>query len=243
MTKINEALQNLGLTEKQAIIYTNLLQLGKTTAYKIAQKSGLKRPTVYVILDELRLKGLVTKIPYPKKQIYTAKHPKEFIQEVQDKLNKAVSTLPELLALTKSEDKPSVMYFDGVNGIQELLNSGLDKLENNELVGFYAHIEDIKDDVIKIFEGYNRKLKNMKIAVRGIAPEHQSLKLYREKDAEYHRNVKIVPFNTYSSDISIDIGPDFVRILMFKNLQGILIENKSLALAMKQIFEMQWSNS
>lgn len=111
MTKYEEALQGLGLNQKEALIYVSLLQLGKATAYKIAQKSGLKKPTVYVILEELRQKGLVLKIPYPKKQIYSAKHPQELIHEAEERLKRVNSALPELLALTQNEDKAQCHVF------------------------------------------------------------------------------------------------------------------------------------
>src|SRR3989344_606032 len=242
MTKTEEALKNLGLNEKQVAVYVNLLQLGEATAYRIAEKSGLKRPTVYVVLEELRLKGLVLKIPYPKKQIYSAKPPEELIAESEDKLREVKRILPELLALVKGDRKPSVMYFDGTDGVKRLLNFGLEKMENKEIVGFNAHTEGINDEITGVFEEYNQKLKKMKIGIRGIVQDHPSLNPYREKDAEFDRNMKIVPFEKYSSDVSVDIGSDFVRILMFKDLQGVVIEHKGLALALKQIFEMQWGN-
>ena len=48
-----KALKNIGLNEKEARIYISLLQIGKTTAYQVSRHSGLKKPTVYVILEEL----------------------------------------------------------------------------------------------------------------------------------------------------------------------------------------------
>lgn len=240
MAKIEAILQYLGLNQKQAEIYLALLQLGKATAYVVAQKSGLKRPTVYVVLDELREKGLVFKIPYPKKQIFLAKPPQDLINEAEDKLRRVKSIIPELLSLTKDKEKPSTMYFEGINGIKEFLNFGLDRLENGEMVGFYAHTEKTMDEMKDIFEDYGLKIKRKKIKVRGFAPDHPSLKTYRQRDAEYGRTIKVVPFDKYSSDVSIDIGPNFVRILMINDLQGVVIEHQGLAVALKQIFEMQW---
>lgn len=242
MNRAEEALKNLGLNQKQAAVYLALLQLGEATAYRIAQKSELKRPTVYVVLEELRQKGLILKIPYPKKQIYSAKSPESIVSEAKERLNGVIGVLPELLALTKKEDKPSVSYFDGINGIRELLNFGLEKLKDGELVGFNAHAEGVSEEMKKVFEEYNEKIKKINVKIRGIVPEHPSLKEYREEDEKFGREIKIVSFEKYSSDVSIDIGPDFVKILMFNNLQGVLIENQSLASALKQIFEMQWNS-
>ncbi len=242
MIKIKEALKNLGLNEKQTIVYLSLLQLGNTTAYKIAQKSGLKRPTVYVVMEELRQKGLVLKIPYPKKQIYGAKSPEELIIESESKISAIRNMLPELMALMRNDDKPSVMYFEGLDGIKEILNFGLNKLENSELVGFNAHADGTDERMVSIFDEYNNILKRKNVKIRGIVPEHLSLKQYREEDEIFNRKMKTVAFDKYSSNVSIDIGSDFVKILMFSTLQGVIIEDKNLAMAMKQIFEMQWDS-
>lgn len=242
MTKVEEALKNLGLNEKQIIVYLSLLQLGSTTAYRVAQKSGLKRPTVYVVLDELREAGLVLKIPYPKKQIYTARSPEELVAESESKLQAIKKTLPELRALMKKADKPRASYFDGIRGIKELLDFGTDMLEGGELVGFNARADGISEEVRRIFSEYNEMLRKAQIKIRGIVPDHPSLKEYRDADKQFGRDIKIVPLEKYSSDVSIDIGPDFVKILMFKNMHGVLIEDKNLAIALRQIFEMQWSN-
>ena len=51
--ELKEALQTIGLNEKECAVYLALLQLGRASAYSVAQKSGLKKPTTYVILDEL----------------------------------------------------------------------------------------------------------------------------------------------------------------------------------------------
>ena len=69
---IIEALQNLGLTDKEARVYTALLKRGRTSAYGIAEESGLKKPTTYVILDDLIEKGLASRIPRVRKQLFVA---------------------------------------------------------------------------------------------------------------------------------------------------------------------------
>ncbi len=241
---IKEALKNLGLNEKEAKVYITLLEIGQTTAYKIAEKSGLKRPTVYVVLDELRMKGLVLKIPHAKKQLFTAKGSEEFFREAEERLQTAKSILPQILAITAGEKKPKTLYFEGMSGVQEILNYGLEKMAGKEFAGFYAHWkEDVPKEVFEIAEKYNGKLKQMKIGIRGVAPEHPSLEYYRERDKEYGRNIKTVPYNIYSAPISIDIGTDFIRLIDPTTLQGVVIENKSIAETMRQIFEMVWNNS
>lgn len=240
--EIKDALQNIGLNEKQALVYTALLELGQATAYKIAQKSGLKRPTVYVVLDELRLKGLVLRIPAAKKTIFSAKEPKEFFQEAEDKFEKAKSVLPQLLALTAKETKPQILYFEGLNGIKELLTYDIEKLSGKEIVGFYATAKDASKELLKVFDEYNKKINDLGIKVRSITPQHSSTQKINKfyKQLGYNLTIKFIPFDIYSASNSIDVAGDMIRILAFKELEGVLIRNKNIADSMRQIFEMVW---
>src|SRR5258708_1208986 len=112
--EIAEALQTIGLSQKQSVVYTALLQLRKASSYSVAQKSGLKKPTTYVILDELIERGLVSRVPRVKKQLFVARSPEEAFGVAEEKLSLAKKKLPELLALTKGEKtKVHVAYFEG----------------------------------------------------------------------------------------------------------------------------------
>ena len=73
----SESLSILGLNEKQAAIYIALLQIGRSSAYAIADKALIKRPTTYVILGELIEKGLVSRIPRIRKKLYVAISPEQ----------------------------------------------------------------------------------------------------------------------------------------------------------------------
>src|SRR5579863_9759160 len=97
---ISEAIATLGLNEKQTAVYLALLQLGKGSAYSIADKSGQKRPTTYVILGELIEKGLAERVPRVRKQLYKAVSPEQAFIVLEEKLALAKEKLPELLALT-----------------------------------------------------------------------------------------------------------------------------------------------
>ena len=51
--EMEKIFENLGLTPKEAKVYMTLSGLGSSTAYLVAQRSGLKKPTTYVVLDSL----------------------------------------------------------------------------------------------------------------------------------------------------------------------------------------------
>ena len=76
-----KALQDMGLSEKESQVYVALLELGKANVARIAQQSNIKRPTVYVLLEDLRKKGLVLKVPHIKNALYIAQDPDFFFHE------------------------------------------------------------------------------------------------------------------------------------------------------------------
>lgn len=241
--EIEEALQNLGLNEKQAAVYTALLQLGRASAYSVAIKSDLKKPTTYVVLDELIKKGLARKIPRAKKQLYVAEPPEEVFALAEERLSLAKSALPKLKALLRvGGKKVHAMYFEGVSGMQQAISYRLRDMKGKELVGFYAYEPENqpKEFVRYIREEWGPGLNRLGIMVRGIVPEHPSLKFYRDVDRPLGRTIKTVPLSQYSSSISLDTIGDIVRIVDYKNFQSLVIENESIAQTIRQIFEMVW---
>lgn len=241
--QLKEALQTIGLTEKQTAVYLALLQLGRGSAYSIALKSGLKKPTTYVILDELIEKGLVSRVPRVKKQLYIPHSPEEVFAVAEEKFALAKEKLPELLALTKGETtKVSTLYYEGIEGLKQLLEYGLKDMRGNELVGFYATDIDFDPELSRYFKNeWVASIKKNNIKQRVIAPIHESLREYRAMDASMNREVKTVPYEQYSSEVAIDVIGDVVRIQDYKNLQGVAIENADVAKTVRQIFEMVWN--
>ena len=240
---IIKGLENLGLNEKQAKVYVALLQLGRTSAYAAADKAELKKPTTYVILGELMEKGLVTRVPRSRKQLFVAKRPEEFFAAAEERLKNAQSILPDLLSLIKgSQDKVRTLYYEGLTGVREALWYRTKEMKNRELVGFYATVEQASPELEQLFFEWHQESKKHSIKVRGIVPDHPSLQKYREEvDPKYDFTFRVVPFEKYSAKISIDVGDTFVRIIAFRELQAIVIDNPDVAQTVRQIFELVWA--
>ncbi|HFC76921.1 MAG TPA: TrmB family transcriptional regulator [Candidatus Moranbacteria bacterium] len=241
MEKI-EALENLGLSEKEAKIYLALLELGQASAYKIALRAGVKKPTTYVLLDDLMRKELVLKMPGNKTQMFIAKSPEEFFVIAQNKINSATDVLPEIMSVMKKNNKVQTMYFEGLNGIRQAIFYDLDKYENQELVGFYAKVENMDKKLYDITWEWAEEMKKRNIVVRGFVPTHETLKDYRQADKKFNREMRELSSDIYSSETSLETMGNFVRIIdLTKEFpQAIIIENERTAKMIKQIFEMMW---
>ena len=233
----------LGLREKEAKIYLALLSLGESGAYRLAKKTGLKRPTAYVIVQELIEKGYIYEAPESRPQRYVARPPELLMDRMEERLEEAKSALPQLKALQKKGDtKLSALYFEGIRGLREALWYKLDEFEGKELVGFYAKAPDVDKATHELFDEWATETAKRGVVIRGFAPDDLSLERYRSLDKKFLRDMHLIPHNEYSSEISIDVMGDITRLIDINGdqHQAIVIENPRFATAVKQIFEIMW---
>lgn len=239
--QIIESLESLGLAEKEAKVYTALLQLGRASAYSVSEKSGLKKPTTYVILGELVKKGLVSKVPRTRKQLFVAQSPDEFFALAEERLAVAKKALPELMAMVDGEEpKVRSIFYEGLGGVRQALWYRFKELEGQEIVGFYAASHDAPKEFLDLAFEWCDEVEKRGARVRGIAPRHPSLAAWNDRYQKPMWDFRFLPFEQYSATISIDVGDTFVRIIGFRGLQAVIIENPDVARTVRQIFEMVW---
>ncbi len=119
---ITQSLLNLGLQEKQAKLYTYLLKQPEKaglSVFSIAKNIDMPRSTVYLTLQELESKRLVSS--YKKNNVlhYLTADPSRLSRDLEEKQDLLKSIMPSLKAL--SQDKAynsSVQTFTGEKGVR-----------------------------------------------------------------------------------------------------------------------------
>lgn len=243
MEHLIEPLKNLGLSEKEVRIYLALLQLGPSTPYQIAKKAEIKRPTAYVIAEELVEKGLIVHVPGEKKRNYIAKSPEAFFEEREEKLHRAKKILPELKSFQRGiSEKPSILYFEGIAGLRQAYQYKQKELHGKEIVGFFASAEDASPGVMDVFIEWNEYKEKHGPRVRGLtvdAPSLQSL----SKFIGTNLKTKFLPPELYDAKCSIEsCDNQFVRICLIESAQTLIIESPKFAETMKEAFELIWKS-
>lgn len=93
-----DKLETLGFSQKEAAVYLALLRMKKGTALSIAEAAGIKRPTVYSVLDELKKKKLVAETRYREVRDYRAyplEHLKGYIHEQKNLVDVVLPTIED----------------------------------------------------------------------------------------------------------------------------------------------------
>lgn len=240
---IIQSLQNLGLSEKEAQVYFSLLQAKNSSAYLIARKSGLKRPTVYVILEELLKKGLTTKIP-GKIARFTAIDPEILFSRAKTRLSEAEEeALPQLKALSRKEEyQVKASYFEGMDAISEMYQKLLKEAAGEESVGFYGHQEGSPQILRDFWNKLNPEYQKNNIKRRVIISKHPTVDYYINQTADKQLEIESLPMEKYNSQISLEVYQNSTLISSNRYLQAMLIDNPDVASVIRQLFEMIWKD-
>jgi sugar-specific transcriptional regulator TrmB len=123
-------LQQLGLTENEALIYETLLQNGKQKASQIQKKTPLKRGLVYKNLENLEKKGLVVREDNNQKvSTFTPIHPnvlkglaEQQVKQAREAQNLLQNELGSLVSMYNlANNKPGVEFCEGLEGVKKVI--------------------------------------------------------------------------------------------------------------------------
>lgn len=235
MQNLIDSLTKIGLSEKESLTYLTLLKYGSATVGTISRNSGIKRPTTYVILDELRKKGMVIEIPNSKKTSYQAKSPDEFYDHQLNKFETFEKTLPQLRSIFSDRKDIKTLYFEGFEGLKEALNYKIKNLHNTEIFGFWSTAENLDKKVVELTYEWNKYLNKNNIKLAGFTPDDKSTQEYKD---QFSSLLNYLPEKIYSSETSIDVTESFIRIIDLKEQTAVIIENPRLAKTFKNIFKL-----
>ena len=252
-------LKSLGLPEKVAMVYGAVLEAGVAFPSKISETTKLNRSTVYKILSDLRVKGLITEIERGKKLCYQIEDPlrlqgfvKKQITFAEERYENAKKILPELQGLfSLLPNKPRVRFFEGVEGILAIYEEHVAVTEPYEMQS-YSNVEElIKTLPPKFVAEYTNHKEKIGITTRAIFPQSTFSKEYNKflyPDAPKGVLVRSHFIPTESFPFKADItmyGKDRVSIINFHedSLIGVIIEDATIASMMRMGFELAWKGS
>jgi len=249
---INQLLAACGLNRGEQTVLTFLFERGSRTAAMIAKGTGIKRPTVYSILENLVPLGLVTKEKRRSTTVFSTI---------------SIDLIPEVLknnAKTRFEDvaHASVQLADGLARLEakakrEFVDYRVETLDSTEAA--YAQLFDaaIGGDFCAIFNpqiAVNPKSKSSvleylkqtgitKPTIREIAVEGPMTDWYMKNMRNKNHTVKVVPKSRviYTNMIMRD-GAVVMTHYSLKGVMTIKISHNDFFESMMTIFEMLWES-
>lgn len=240
---IKKKLEQIGLTGKKADVYLACLKFGKSTAYFISQKTGLKRPTVYDIVEQLQKDGFVYKTTKDNITYYLPSDPKIFLEKIQEKGKYIEEIMPTLqdVYLSPFSIQPTVKYYQGSESVKKALDNELNKLKKGDEIlgylgeGIVAKLPDYTKDFV------NRRAKKG-VRMRAIMKKHKALDEYLNKNDEQLRRTRVLEEKDFPIKNEVNIFKNKVFMFSFgeSEIFGTIIESKEIADSQRALFELAW---
>ncbi len=239
--KIQEAIQQFGLAEKEAKVYLAALSLGTASITELAKKAGLKRPTVYLVVDELLKKDLLVAVPTGKRTYYKPENPEELIQRLEKKKRVLEQVIPELKSFyKKSSKRPRVRFYEGKDKLYKMYE---EIFKSKEIWAMFS---------VERFLGLFNDKDNehfFKILIKrgGIIYDLlENTKKAREfAQAKYRKGVSEARFLPKEMKLSTDllVSGNKTAIISFPNTIGIIIEDEGIAKMHRDILQFIWNHT
>jgi len=238
MKNIIPILKSLGLQDSEIKTYYAALGQGPSTVIELAKKSGLSRQAVYLALDALSTRGLMSSVLRGKKNYYAAEMPDRLLAyakrreaELKVQIDDLAHAIPEI-ELQLGGERPVVRLFEGKEGLKAFLADieSVKPAEIYELTDLNAMYTILKADD---FTAVRKELTKNKTILHGIysgtpspQPIEKSERYYIEDD---FRNFKA----------NIDVYDNKTAFGTFEGkMNSVVIENAAIANAMRALFEL-----
>ena len=253
-----EYTQNLteaGLTAEQATIYEVLLKLGTAPASQVAKEvvTGLSRPLVYKVLDELISMNLAEKIStVGKVAAFSAKHPTAIIEHIDAKKAQIEQTkaqfsitsgkLASIFNLTAG--KPGVQFFEGKDGVWEVL---MDSMRATEEILTYAALEAIAQYITDLNAEYSAMREDKNVQKRGLIIDSPLARKFLTSYDGAVTHTKLIPASNgiLALQTVMQIYDNKVSYITLTDayMVGIIITDRFIANTHKYLFESMWKTS
>lgn len=135
----NEIFRKIGLTEGEIRVYDSLVKIGKSSTGAIMESSGISSSKVYLILEKLIQKGLVSFIIENNVKKFQVANPKTILEyidkkkdEIDDIKRESVDLVKEITDKLGTYKQESAQIYTGFAGMKAAFQNLLDDLKKGD---------------------------------------------------------------------------------------------------------------
>jgi sugar-specific transcriptional regulator TrmB len=241
---LGSVLQRIGLTDRQSEVYLASLSLGPSSVLSLSRHTGMHRPMLYKLLDEMVDAGAMMVTISGKRQLYVAAEPRQLMGLIKAKEELLKGALPELLALANlGTRKPKIEYYEGDEQLRSLYHAAIDGNPKEILTYFpskyMAALFGKREMVAAIRERVRRGIRSRTLRAA-------SSEIEFEGSEEREVALRDVRYLGAGTDPGMGIIIARESVYLFSPIEegfGMRIESKSYAALMRCFFEALWAGS
>jgi len=245
---VENLLRKIGLTEGEIKVYKALLKLKSSSTGLIVKESRISASKVYVILDKLIEKGLVSFVVENNIKIFTMTNPENILEYVDKKQKEMEKVKKESESIIRDMKKSlrnyvaeSAQIYRGYAGLRVAFRNIIGELDKkNDFLFFSVTGDEFDEKTIKFFNEIHDKRVERKINSKGIIDI--DLRYELKKFAKQRRSYKI-KFYELTLPSALSIGKTrVVFTLLGKNPIAFEIISKRIAQRYRNYFNRLWDS-
>jgi len=239
------------INPKEKKVLLGLYKLKNASAQSLSKITLINRTTLYPILEKLIVRGLVTKIQTEGRVVFRPISRPEFetwsVRKIEE-IKKENKELLDWIGSQAKEDDTSLIsdikFYEGREGVENLYH---DSWRDNAEKMIYA-ITDYKAAYGTLGDFFRNEYFPQRIKhgvrLKNLLPPSPEGERDKKEAEKFLREMKFIDIFK-DLNIEINIYGQKVSLVSFdqENPTGILIKNKKIAEAMKNIFEYLWNES
>lgn len=244
MNRIDEFLNNLGLSDKEISVYLCSLRVGTQPASVISKKLSLPRSTVKFVFEQLLERGFVTKVLKDKVVYYTAVNPENLEYFLLDKVahfKRLIADFKHVAPLMDSLKRantlsPLVQYYEGYEGLCRMLD---DFAAIDQTVLYISGHNMMHPDIRKyVYDVYLPICDKHKHKNKIILNDGAKAREYQKKAKNSYDEFVFVKSKDFPLTLTTAIYGDKVAFWSYDpdDMTGVIIQNRLIAEHMRTIF-------
>lgn len=238
MKDFAQILKSIGLQESEIKTYLAALKHGASTVVQLTKHTNLSRQAIYLAIDGMMERGLVSSVLHGKKRLFAAEPPEKLLayakrmqEEMHNQISEFEKALPEL-ELQIGGVRPVVRLYEGKEGIRAFLEEV--KKVKPKVIHEVADAEAVRKAMsIEDLAPYRRELARIKSRVKGI----YSGALGPKPDSHTERVAIQDDYFRFPANISV-LGDRVGFVSMEGKPYTVILENSSIAKTIEQLIEL-----
>lgn len=243
MKNLEKILIDVGFSQKAAPLYLAALELGETTVKDLAKRAGIKRTTIYYLLEALKSWGALIETKRKKKTYYIAEKPATLLRLAKERVRdfeESINFFEE--KYHSAYRRPRVYFLYGPQGFKQIWNKIFESSEKEYRIitqgeGLLDFVKEkyLLDEIIK-------RKKALAISSKQLISDSPYARKIISKDSQENRQSKLLP-SIYKLPFTEIICKEFAAFISQRYEDMLMIiESESYARTRRSIFDILWNS-
>lgn len=240
---LENTLIDSGLSENEARVYLAALALGPSTVLSIARAAGIKRTTVYAVIESLKQKGLMNIEVRGFKTLFAAQDPERLLSHLESRKELVKKAMPDFAGLYNLKGGEStIKYYEGLEGVKSVYESMIRDIKPREDYLIVSYLDAWLDLDEKYFRDFSNRRAKLNINIKLLLQDTPRAREYMVYARNINATMKLLPKETKLITNLVTIPERVLIHQLIPPISATVIENKSVIQMHQQFFELIWNS-